>query len=141
MRIDLLQIVFNDLKKRSANSFDYSETITKFDFVNNCATISCVAGDLPRIFPNDWIWKTWKHDYASIALSEKANNFDTKDICVFFEIDNNIHNALFCGCKLGTIKPIGANLKENLKADLPAVIKHWKKILLHLKTKNNETKI
>ena len=140
MRIDLLEIVFNDLKKRSANSFDYSEIVTKFDFVNNCATISCIIGDLPRIFPNDWIWKTWMDSYASVALAEESNNFDVKDICVFFEIDNNIHNALFCGCKLGTIKPIGANLKENLKADLPAVIKHWKKILLHLKTKNNETK-
>ena len=136
MRIDLLEIVFNDLKKRSANSFDYSEIITKFDFVNNCATISCVAGDLPRIFPNDWIWKTRKHNYASIALSEKSNNFDNKDICVFFEIDYNTYYALFWGCKLGAIKPIGANLKENLNADLPAVIKHWKKILLHLKTKN-----
>ena len=141
MRIDLLEIVFADLKKRNANSFDYSEVITKFDYANNCATISCIIGDLPRIFPNDWIWKTWMGDYASVALAEDSNNFESKDVCDFFQIEGDIYYALFCGNKLGTIKPIGANLEENLMADLPTVIKHWKKILSHLKTKNNETKI
>ena len=131
MKIDLLEVVLADLKTRNENSFDYHEFVGKFDAINNCASMSCVAGDLPRIFPNDWAWEIHCNINVSIRFIQSTTGDFDLDICSFFEINNAISYALFYGAGLLYIQPIC------LSSRLPEVINHWENIISYLKTETH----
>jgi len=108
--------------------FDYSTYVKTFNRKYNCATIACLAGWLPAIFPQNFKWVNQAGSYYPYA----KNNFVYKDvehdIRKFFFLNKELYNTIFVGEGLTVngyvlIKPTNKLSTVNLKTALKRIEK------------------
>lgn len=84
---DRMQTLINAVRDLPRERFDYSS------FQNDCGTTVCAAGHLPELFPGEWEWNAGGFP----ALKDTGDSISGYGGELFFGIDSDIVEAIFCG--------------------------------------------
>jgi hypothetical protein len=89
-RTDLLRELALHLvsNKRGHKKFDFS---TINNDINICGSAGCALGELPILYPNDWIFKN-----EVVYLIKDSNYSSFSDASKFFNIYESLSMHLFC---------------------------------------------
>ncbi len=112
--------------------FNYSQFVTKFDKKNNCGTVCCIAGHLPRWYPKQWKWHG-SDKYPTLKKNEVEFYRTRIDLCTFFETNSDIILALFYGYPIDELKIKLMRDDEMQNARLPEIKERFDKVIEYLK--------
>ena len=111
------------MKGLREDEFEYDQFVTDFNTDDNCGTVCCVAGWLPKWFSKDFKWirqedfTNGKFDYFP-ELRNSGCNLPSTQLEVFFGLEEGYISTLFYGSpliinhKVVMDNSIGNNLSE-----------------------------
>ena len=88
------------VKKMSSveeQQFDYSTYVKTFNRKHNCATIACLAGWLPAVFPKEFKWVNQMGSYYPYAINNFVYKDVERDIRKFFFLNKELYDTIFVG--------------------------------------------